>query len=603
MNLLRLLNSRGRRISHRVRLSVECLEDRWAPAILKVVPALDADYISTFATLNDALFHSGAGSIIQIEPGSSPGMATISSNENIQAIEGDPAFGGAAGLQASGSMIPSLTLDANNVILSNLFLGTVTINGRRTGETIRNSILSGADGGVIQTPTTGPAISFNGGDSIIGNTFVNGASVQLGNTTGDTTNTAAGDMVENNVFLAIRLPLGIDNETSGLVVTGNRFESGPIAPPIILTDDVGVLSGNIINNNADGAIPVSILDSGVADSVTTNLQISNNSITTGFNDCFDILHSSHFNTFKLSLTHNSLAGAGNGGLLIQGNQAGGSQDFGTINLSGNDFRVHGAGRPAIQLQNNGKLNTSTISAQGNIFSVANPQTEVDTSTSPGTIVDTSNPLTGGAANLTAMFQTFGGGPPTAAQHAALDGASATQQAQAAVRSMQAATVLVDGLFESLLGRAPGAEEVPWVNAVMSGMTEEQVIVDFLTSPEYYGRVGQGSFCPNGAWVQSLYMNLLKRQGSAGEINAWIGAVASSGLAAVANGIVNSPEFRSIQVQAMYGPTPVSIIPTPQLLRRFALATPAELMGWVNSGLDLLAMEAAFLATGEFAADG
>jgi hypothetical protein len=54
------------------------------------------------------------------------------------------------------------------------------------------------------------------------------------------------------------------------------------------------------------------------------------------------------------------------------------------------------------------------------------------------------------------------------------------------------------------------------------------------------------------------------------------------------------------------PAVLKVVPalaTPDILRRQSLAAPADVMGWVTSGLDLLAIEATFLATAEFATNG
>jgi hypothetical protein len=138
------------------------------------------------------------------------------------------------------------------------------------------------------------------------------------------------------------------------------------------------------------------------------------------------------------------------------------------------------------------------------------------------------------------------------------------------------------------------------------VSEEQVLAGFLSSPEYYNRVTQGSGNPNSAWVQSLDVNLLGRQASGTEINGWLSKLSPyspAALASVANGFVTSSEFRGIQVQALYGGTAASLVPTPDLLKRSSLASAAEVNGWVSSGLDLFSIEAMLLASPEFAANG
>ncbi len=128
------------------------------------------------------------------------------------------------------------------------------------------------------------------------------------------------------------------------------------------------------------------------------------------------------------------------------------------------------------------------------------------------------------------------------------------------------------------------------------MTEEWLIDFFVTSPEYYARVSQGSDNPDGAWIQSLYVNLLGRRPAASEVKAWLGALPTLGMAGVAAAITGSHEFRSLQVEAFYGALPVGVIPAPDILHRGLPATAAEVAGWVNSGLDLLTIEVYFLAT-------
>jgi hypothetical protein len=599
--------SRRPPLTRRTTLSLEFLEDRLAPALLKVVPSLGANGVNTFASLQQAVDAAQTTDLIQVEPGSTPGTVLPSVQKTVT-IQGDPALGGATGLQATGSIIASLELAANNVTLANLFLGSVTIDINITGQTITNSILTGARGGITQlySNTTAPHSVTNGHNTISGNRFLDGASLKLGNTPGNSNNTSSNDTVSNNVFLNTGLsPVDIEGESSNLSITGNRIESSNGSEELVgLFDDVGTVSGNLIRGNGLVNSAIVISDLGASDELPSNVQVQSNVFVVPEGAGIRVIHHSVANTFSVSALNNTLAGS-KVGISVAGDSAGGNNDFGSISISGNDLRGNTglSGQFAIQVVNI-RQNTSTITARRNIFSVANPQTVVDVSNAPGTTVDTSNPLTGGAANLTAMFQSLGGGPPTAAQHTALDGASAATQAQAAIRSAQAATTLVDGLFVSLLGRAPATgEDQGFVNAVEHGLTEEQLISAFVSSPEYFGKIAQGSPFPNGAWVQSLYLNLLGREGSAAEINGWLAVIPSGGLAAVANGIVNSPEFRSIQIQAMYGATTVSIIPTPDILKRTALASPADVNNWALAGFDLLAIEAIFLASGEFVANG
>ena len=84
----------------RARLSLELLEGRLVPSTFFVVPALSANGLNSFATLQQALGPAKAGDTIQIEPGSQPGDATVTLNN--LTIKADPQFGNTA-LQNSGT--------------------------------------------------------------------------------------------------------------------------------------------------------------------------------------------------------------------------------------------------------------------------------------------------------------------------------------------------------------------------------------------------------------------------------------------------------------------------------------------------------------------
>jgi hypothetical protein len=164
---------------------------------------------------------------------------------------------------------------------------------------------------------------------------------------------------------------------------------------------------------------------------------------------------------------------------------------------------------------------------------------------------------------------------------------------------------VDRLYVSLLGRNPGGgEDQGWINALASGsINEEQALGLFLTSEEYYDRVTQGSDNPNGAWVQSLYMNLFGRQDTGTAVNAWINAIPQIGLSGVVHLFLTGTEFRTGQVEAFYGAGSVGVIPAPDILKRPTLPSADAVSGWVNSGLDLRNIEVQLLASTEFATRG
>jgi hypothetical protein len=582
----------------RARLSLELLEGRLVPSTFFVVPALSANGLNSFATLQQALGPAKAGDTIQIEPGSQPGDATVTLNN--LTIKADPQFGNTA-LQNSGTEIGDLKLGGSHNKFIDLFVHELEITATQTGETIIDCIFEGFG----LTQDFGPGV--NGHDTVTGCTFL-ACTVGLGNTPGSATDTAANDVITNNIFRDATEPLSaaitVSNETAGLVVSNNFIKTVAVAvgSGISAEDCVGTISANGVGFSTHLDFGIAVIDNGSGDAQTTNLTVSNNVLKSGI-ECF---HGSTANSFTVSVSNNTLASAAppvEVGLFLDGNRAGGSNDFGSITAAGNDFRNYDGVTTFAISATDSAVNTSVILAQANIFSVANPSTVVKANN--GSTIDVSNPLTGGAANLTAMFQTLDGGPPTAGQHSMFDNSTALQQGQATVLSSQATTVLVQGLYESLLQRVGLAGEVQgWAAALQNGtLTEEQVIAGFVTSPEYFNKVTQGSANPNGAWVQSLYVNLLGRQGSGTEIINWVNAIPSIGLAGVAKGFVGSFEFRSGQVQAFYGVPPLGVIPTADLLKRNSIPAAAEISGWVNSGLSLLDMEAHILSSSEFAMNG
>src|SRR5262249_42631501 len=93
------------------------------------------------------------------------------------------------------------------------------------------------------------------------------------------------------------------------------------------------------------------------------------------------------------------------------------------------------------------------------------------------------------------------------------------QGQAAVvngstKSPEALGRIVDQLYLRFLGRESDAGgRAGWIGFLSAGGTLEQVETLFLTSPEYLSHI-------NTEFVQSLYLNILGRAGSAPELALW-----------------------------------------------------------------------------------
>jgi hypothetical protein len=593
---------------------LDALELRLAPATLfKIVATPTSGIPNTFTSLSAAVAVAQNGDSIEILAGANPGGATITQS-NLTLI-GDPTAAPQS-LQASGAQVGSLVLFGNNDIVANLAVSSITIGAGSTGEVINNCVFNGK--GVTQTPGSTSSFTPDGGNTVQGCTFLTGAGIHLGNTGGSAFATAANDIITNNVFWNPGAnAIVVQNETAGLQVLNNRINhNDPTSGTafIMAVDCVGTVSNNIISANAlSGAVGILVRDFNVIDTQTTNLTVANNVVTTNQTG-IEVQRFSSTNTFSVTLQGNTLAG-NLMGLVLTGNSAGAGSDYGTLAILNNDFRGfsgQGANFAILCIDNSfypavAPATPNKLTGQNNIFSVTNPQSVVSTASAPGTTINFTTTLTPSQYNLLAMFQTLGAGSPTAAQFSSV-GTAATlplTQAKVAVYSMQAATVMVDALYVSLLGRAPGGgEDKGWASVLAAGsMTKEQLIISFLSSTEYYGKVTAGSASPNGAWVQALYVTLLGRQATGPEVNAWASTIPGQGLAWVVGNFVHSFEYRYGQVSAMYGTGGIGTVFAPNILKRKGPPSVVEVSGWVNTGLDLQTIEAYLVSSVEFSMNG
>jgi hypothetical protein len=613
--------------AHRARPSLELLESRFAPAaaMFTVVPAAGADGVTSFATLAAALGVASSGDVIQVEPGSdpTPGGGSANVTQDNLTIQGDPTAS-CIGLRASGTEIGTINLQGNNDILTGLFIdkATISFGEKGFGETFTNSIYNG--GGITQL--SGPGT--DGSNTVSGNTFLGKAVIVLGDpfkAAGNATST--NDTVTENDFINFSgvNAISVFSETAGLLISGNRIvgTDPTIAQTGILAQDcVGTVNDNQIhlgNNGNTVGITIQDGDSLSADTSTdlfTNTVTANDNVitTNGGGTGIFVNRTSDKNIFTVSMANNALAGSFVG-LFVSGDIDGAGNDYGDVSAGGttgaasstggNDFRGYTGTGGNFAIVAVDASSTSSFLAQSNLFSVADPNTVVDTSQASGTFVDVSNPLSGGGADLIARFDTAGQAAPTTSQQSSESSADALTQAHAAIANTPAATAFVDGLYESLLGRLPGSgEDQGWVNGLSGGtMTEEMVILGFLNGPEYFAKVTQGSSSPNATWVQSLYLNLLGRQCSTAELNGWMNVITNEGIGVVAQRFVSSNEFRGNVIGAMYGLAPIGVIPQADILKRSTAPDPNEVVQWKIMALDLLSVEARILASSEFGATG
>jgi hypothetical protein len=181
------------------------------------------------------------------------------------------------------------------------------------------------------------------------------------------------------------------------------------------------------------------------------------------------------------------------------------------------------------------------------------------------------------------------------------GNSTTTVATRFARQSEVLDHLVQSWYVTYLGRtANGGEEMGFVNELVQGQSQEQVLSNLLGDPghEFFNRAQAlvSSGTPQERYVQALYMLLLHRTGSASEITGWVNNIPMVGLIGVALQIQQTGEYRTIVVSGYYN----------VLLHR-----PPDVYGdmgglnaWVfMSNQDLYTIRTAFEGTSEFFANG
>jgi hypothetical protein len=174
------------------------------------------------------------------------------------------------------------------------------------------------------------------------------------------------------------------------------------------------------------------------------------------------------------------------------------------------------------------------------------------------------------------------------------GGSRAGAAERVENSPEGRTRLVDGWYRTYLGRdAHGREEQGWVNALLAGGREEDVLAGILASPEFYDRaqtlVTAGS--ADERFVGALYGLLLGRPAGADEVAGWVGSLPALGGAGVARSFLASAEYRLDAVGSDYG------------AHLHRPAEPAGQSAWASSGLDLFFIRVGIESSDEFYANG
>ena len=288
-----------------------------------------------------------------------------------------------------------------------------------------------------------------------------------------------------------------------------------------------------------------------------------------------------------TLTANSAVG-GSGGFGPNGGGGGGSGFggavfilSGTLTLSGSTFSGNtvtaGMGTPAGAVVGPDGYNAAT----GQAFTSLTPQEQFV----QALYLDALG-RTGIKAELDGWVALFNSGLSQADVQAAI--------AAGIESSPEARDHLVRGWYVTFLGRAaPGGEEQGWVNQLLAGAPEEQVLSAILATPEFYSRAQtlSSSGTADQNFVQALYRLLLGRTGSDAETAGWIDVLPQLGRQGVAVRFLVSAEYRADLVQSYYE----------LLLHR--PADPQGLDGWVFSGLGEVGVRVGIEASPEFFTNG
>ncbi len=167
------------------------------------------------------------------------------------------------------------------------------------------------------------------------------------------------------------------------------------------------------------------------------------------------------------------------------------------------------------------------------------------------------------------------------------------------RSAEARTRLVGAWFVQYLGHATvNGQDQFFVNQVLAGATEEQVLSGLLASQEYYNRApqipGTGGGSPTDTtYIKALFLQLLNRQPSNQDLSSAMSQLATVGRAGLVLGMLHLAEYRTDVVET-YLVT---------LLRRAQPVNANDVNSWAASGLDLTGIRVGIESSTEFYANG
>jgi hypothetical protein len=562
----------------RARPSLECLETRLAPANVLVVPISQAIDGSHFHTLTAAIAAAGPSGGVTVEPGATADsfQVPVIINQGGITIQGDPNVP-ASTLPVYQLSVQSSLVKLQNMNIYSIVLGTAaadsfsaeTVNGCLIG-----NLTSHVAGSIFTQNTITGSASFDqvglvhGRDLIANNTFDTVSNPVL------SLDHCLGTVIKQNTFLA--------DGNAAAITLFNCGNGDPTVPVVIANNTITYAGGGVAINveQEDGFSSVKIL----------NNRIDTNKTGEGLFMSMNIGDDTHFrayvegNDFQNNAVGVQVVGDGaHVGTIDMGGGPLGSQ-------GGNNFRGYAAptsaSKAAIEVSH---ATDGVVVAEKNIFSAGVTPSDVTFAGTGGGFTDVLSPLSSQRASVQALYNEVLGRSGSLAE---LDGwvSVLNSQGQTAVandilRSAESLGRIVDRFYLRFLGRqSDPSGRAGWVSFLQHGGTEEQLENLFLTSPEYQSHI-------NTDFVQSLYINILGRTGSASELAGWNSQLQQLGLGGIASGFTQSSENRSNTVHALFQ----------TFLHR--VATTAETSAFVNASADLLSLEGMLLSSPEFFANG
>jgi hypothetical protein len=596
----------------RAQLALEALETRLVPVIgiirppiggivlpEFVVPVSQPTDSSHFHSLSDAVgvlanpLPAGTHLIITIEPGASPDNTLVFVKAGGVTIQGESNVP-AAILPSEQIQLYGADYTLTNLNLDSLTLGTSPGDPSTAGNLVSKCLIKSLiERGIHSTFTQ---------NTITGSAEFDGLQYyeydQIYNTTDFVTNK---DVMTDNAFTGEADPLLKVTDCDGTVISQNSFycpttaismlncggEEGDCAVENNKVFTSGAASTGILIRQEDSSQehPGAPAGNGSAGVFVENNTINTNGGTGLSLSCAVGTNGGDFFIFAFGNDfHNNAVGV---------RVSGDGTNYGDVDLhyGGNDFRgfttIGTASAAAIVLTNTSP--TAVLSAPNNMFSPGvSPSFVVDDGvegslTGTGQI-DAAAKLDDAHAFVQGVYNDLLGRTGSLAElNAWVNVFNAQGQAAVAngiLRSSESLGRIVDTFYLRFLGRqSDAAGRAGWINILQHGASLESVEAGFITSPEYLGRIDTD-------FVQSLYINLLGRTGSAAELALWNNDIQTVGLAGIANAFLTSQEYRADNVSADF----TSFLHRPP--------SPTEISAFVAMPTDLLGIEAAILSSQE-----